>query len=125
MAIMAQIGSFVPAKSARIGIVDKGGWKTQNAVCAHGSVYPDPDSGVLYEGANGLGRVKTSVQLMRQPSSAFMIDLSQVSMALRGATSRSLIILDEFGKGDLRIRLMVDGLLQVRLQQTERGCSRA
>lgn len=28
-----------------------------------------------------------------------MIDLGQVSQALRGATSRSLIILDEFGKG--------------------------
>ena len=28
-----------------------------------------------------------------------MIDLSQVSLALRGATDRSLIILDEFGKG--------------------------
>lgn len=28
-----------------------------------------------------------------------MIDLSQVSQALRGATQRSLIILDEFGKG--------------------------
>ena len=27
-----------------------------------------------------------------------MIDLSQVSLALRGCTSRSLIILDEFGK---------------------------
>lgn len=30
-----------------------------------------------------------------------MIDLSQVSQALRGATNRSLIILDEFGKGEL------------------------
>lgn len=30
-----------------------------------------------------------------------MIDLSQVSQALRGATSRSLIVLDEFGKGKL------------------------
>jgi DNA mismatch repair protein MSH5 len=28
-----------------------------------------------------------------------MIDLSQVSHALRGATRRSLIVLDEFGKG--------------------------
>jgi DNA mismatch repair protein MSH5 len=28
-----------------------------------------------------------------------MIDLSQVAMALRGATERSLLILDEFGKG--------------------------
>ncbi len=31
-----------------------------------------------------------------------MIDLSQVSQALRGATSHSLLILDEFGKGMLR-----------------------
>ena len=34
-----------------------------------------------------------------QPASAFMIDLAQVSLALRGVTSRSLLILDEFGKG--------------------------
>jgi hypothetical protein len=31
-----------------------------------------------------------------------MIDLSQVSMMLRGATARSLLILDEFGKGEPR-----------------------
>ena len=31
-----------------------------------------------------------------------MIDLSQVAMALRGATERSLLILDEFGKGELQ-----------------------
>ncbi|KAH9980113.1 DNA mismatch repair protein MutS [Lactifluus volemus] len=31
--------------------------------------------------------------------SAFMIDLNQVSLALRNATARSLILLDEFGKG--------------------------
>jgi DNA mismatch repair protein MSH5 len=30
-----------------------------------------------------------------------MIDLNQVSLALRNCTSRSLIILDEFGKGTL------------------------
>ncbi|KAJ9125783.1 hypothetical protein QFC24_002567 [Naganishia onofrii] len=34
-------------------------------------------------------------------ASAFMIDLSQVSMMLRGATARSLLVLDEFGKGTL------------------------
>ncbi|KAF9019023.1 hypothetical protein BDZ89DRAFT_1103526 [Hymenopellis radicata] len=33
--------------------------------------------------------------------SAFMIDLNQVSLALRNATARSLILLDEFGKGTL------------------------
>ncbi len=30
-----------------------------------------------------------------------MIDLNQVSLALRNATARSLILLDEFGKGTL------------------------
>ena len=30
-----------------------------------------------------------------------MIDLAQVSLALRNSTSRSLILLDEFGKGTL------------------------
>lgn len=32
-----------------------------------------------------------------------MIDLSQVSMMLRGATVKSLLILDEFGKGGQRL----------------------
>ena len=31
--------------------------------------------------------------------STFMIDLNQVAVALQGATQRSLVILDEFGKG--------------------------
>ncbi|ORY26954.1 putative meiotic recombination-related protein, partial [Naematelia encephala] len=66
---MAQIGGFVPAKSAKIGIVDKIFTRLQTR-----------------ESASRVG-------------SAFMIDLSQVSHALRGATDRSLIILDEFGKG--------------------------
>lgn len=34
-----------------------------------------------------------------QGSSAFMIDLQQISFALRNATARSLVIVDEFGKG--------------------------
>jgi DNA mismatch repair protein MSH5 len=38
-----------------------------------------------------------------------MIDLAQVSLALRGATSRSLIILDEFGKGKSLPKAQVDG----------------
>jgi DNA mismatch repair protein MSH5 len=33
--------------------------------------------------------------------SAFMIDLNQISFALRNATTRSVLILDEFGKGTL------------------------
>ena len=38
---------------------------------------------------------------MVQVQSAFMIDLNQVSYALRNSTPRSLLILDEFGKGTL------------------------
>jgi hypothetical protein len=34
-----------------------------------------------------------------QNQSAFMIDLQQISVALNLATSRSLLIIDEFGKG--------------------------
>ncbi|VDC00678.1 unnamed protein product [Peniophora sp. CBMAI 1063] len=69
--IMAQIGCFVPAESATLGVVDK---------------------------------IFTRVQTRESVSkvqSAFMIDLNQVSLALRNSTARSLIILDEFGKGTI------------------------
>ncbi|KAA8625153.1 MutS Mismatch repair ATPase [Pyrenophora tritici-repentis] len=66
---MAHIGSFVPANSAKIGITDK-----------------------------ILSRVTTRETVSRIQS-AFMIDLQQISLALSLATRRSLLIIDEFGKG--------------------------
>ncbi|CAA9958588.1 DNA mismatch repair protein mutS [Pyrenophora teres f. maculata] len=66
---MAHIGSFVPADSAKIGITDK-----------------------------ILSRVTTRETVSRIQS-AFMIDLQQISLALSLATRRSLLIIDEFGKG--------------------------
>ncbi|KAF2804902.1 uncharacterized protein BDZ99DRAFT_425101 [Mytilinidion resinicola] len=66
---MAHIGSFVPAESARIGLTDK-----------------------------ILTRVSTRETVSRIQS-AFMIDLQQISLALSLATRRSLLIIDEFGKG--------------------------
>ncbi|GFZ44458.1 LOW QUALITY PROTEIN: hypothetical protein JCM24511_02180 [Saitozyma sp. JCM 24511] len=81
MAFMAQIGSFVPAQTAEVGVVDK----IYTRVQTRESVSKVRD--------------KIKLELTRQAASAFMIDLAQVSLALRGATSRSLIILDEFGKG--------------------------
>ncbi|KAF9554712.1 hypothetical protein CPC08DRAFT_744416 [Agrocybe pediades] len=71
MQIMAQIGCFVPADSAKLGIVDK-----------------------IFT------RVSTR-ESVSKVQSAFMIDLAQVSLALRNCTARSLVILDEFGKGTL------------------------
>ncbi|KAH7388768.1 muts domain V-domain-containing protein [Pyrenochaeta sp. MPI-SDFR-AT-0127] len=66
---MAHVGSFVPAEKARIGLTDK-----------------------------ILSRVTTRETVSRVQS-AFMIDLQQISLALGQATRRSLLIIDEFGKG--------------------------
>eukprot|EP00963_Diacronema_lutheri_P000060 scaffold5_cov331-Pavlova_lutheri.AAC.3 len=66
---MAHIGSFVPADSCTIGLTD---------------------------------RIFTRIasrETMNIPQSAFMIDLTQVSNMLHNATPRSLLIIDEFGKG--------------------------
>ncbi|KAH6615072.1 muts domain V-domain-containing protein [Boeremia exigua] len=66
---MAHVGSFVPAERAQIGLTDK-----------------------------ILSRVTTRETVSRVQS-AFMIDLQQISLALNLATRRSLLIIDEFGKG--------------------------
>ena len=66
---MAHIGSFVPAESATIGLTDK-----------------------------ILTRISTRESVSRIQS-AFMIDLQQISVALSLATCRSLVVIDEFGKG--------------------------
>ncbi|KFY12425.1 hypothetical protein V491_06792 [Pseudogymnoascus sp. VKM F-3775] len=66
---MAHIGSFVPADSATIGLTDK-----------------------------ILTRIATRESISRAQS-AFMIDLQQVALATTLTTHRSLIVIDEFGKG--------------------------
>ena len=66
---MAHIGCFVPAEKAIIGLTDK-----------------------------ILTRIATR-ETVSKMQSAFMIDLQQVALAISLATSRSLVIIDEFGKG--------------------------
>jgi DNA mismatch repair protein MutS len=67
--LMAQMGSFVPAQRARIGVVDR-----------------------LFT------RVGASDNLVRGQST-FMVEMSETSAILHTATRRSLVLLDEIGRG--------------------------
>ena len=67
--LMAQMGSFVPARSARIGLVDR--------VFTRIGASDDLASG----------------------QSTFMVEMAEVASILKYATSRSLLILDEIGRG--------------------------
>ena len=69
IAILAQMGSYVPADSCHIGIIDK-----------------------LFS------RIGASDDLARGQST-FMVEMSETANILHNATSRSLIILDEIGRG--------------------------
>jgi DNA mismatch repair protein MutS len=67
--LMAHLGSFVPAKEARIGVVDR--------IFTRVGAYDDLSMG----------------------QSSFMVEMSETANILNNATERSLIILDEIGRG--------------------------
>jgi DNA mismatch repair protein MutS len=67
--LLAQVGSFVPAKSARIGVADR-----------------------------IFARVGASDDLARGRST-FMVEMTETARILNTATNRSLVILDEIGRG--------------------------
>lgn len=69
IAILAQIGSYVPADSAHIGLIDK-----------------------------VFSRIGASDDLARGQST-FMVEMMETANILNNATSRSLVILDEIGRG--------------------------
>lgn len=69
IAILAQMGSFVPAKEARIGVIDQ-----------------------------VFSRIGASDDLARGQST-FMVEMTETANILNNATERSLVILDEIGRG--------------------------
>lgn len=69
IAIMAQVGSYVPASAARVGMLD--------AVFTRMGAFDNMMAG----------------------ESTFMVELSETSDILKQATNRSLVILDELGRG--------------------------
>lgn len=69
IAIMAQMGSFVPAEEAHIGLIDK-----------------------------VFSRIGASDDLSRGQST-FMVEMTETANILNNATERSLVILDEIGRG--------------------------
>jgi DNA mismatch repair protein MutS len=69
LTLMAQAGSFVPAASARIGVVDR-----------------------IFTRAG-------AVDELTRGASTFMVEMSETAQILNTATERSLVILDEIGRG--------------------------
>lgn len=68
--LMAQIGSFVPATEAKIGIVDK-----------------------IFT------RVGASDNISQGESTTFMVEMNETALILNNLSNRSLILLDEIGRG--------------------------
>jgi DNA mismatch repair protein MutS len=69
LAILAQMGSFVPCESAHIGVVD-------GVYCRVGAADD-----------------------LKSDRSTFMVEMSETARILHNATERSLVIVDEIGRG--------------------------
>lgn len=88
---LAQIGCFVPAERAKIGIVDK-----------------------------ILTRIRTQETVYKTQSS-FLLDSQQMAKSLSLATERSLILIDEYGKGtDILDGPSLFGSIMINMSKNER-----
>jgi DNA mismatch repair protein MutS len=92
LVLMAQVGSFVPAREAKIGLVDR-----------------------IFT------RVGASDQILRGQST-FMVEMQEAAHILRHATERSLVLLDEIGRGTATFDgLSIAWAVAEHLARQERG----
>ena len=92
MAVLAQAGSFVPARRARVGIVDR-----------------------LF------ARIGAGDDLARG-ASTFLVEMAQTARILNRATPRSLVILDEVGRGTSTFDGLAIAQAVVEHVQADVGC---
>ncbi len=90
IALMAQVGSFVPAQNAQIGVVDK-----------------------IFT------RVGASDDLS-MGQSTFMVEMMEVATILKEATNNSLVILDEIGRGTSTYDRFINCLGSCRIHSRQR-----
>ena len=93
--LMAQMGSFVPARSARIGVVDR----VFTRAPIHIGVVGDKQRVLqhpLHHWVAALPDVDGAAAVHRR---ADVVEMTEVAQMLKNATPRSLLILDEIGRG--------------------------
>ncbi|XJO78713.1 hypothetical protein BDV3_003111 [Batrachochytrium dendrobatidis] len=89
--IMSHIGSFVPASFSTIGLTDR----------IFTRIHSDDSVSAL--------------------KGSFLIDLQQMSYAVVNSSPRSLVIVDEFGKGTISHELLMDGVLDCMIPSVYSG----
>lgn len=85
IAIMAQIGSYVPAASVRLGLLD--------------SVLTRMGGKHIVRFQSAFAHINLASDDLAKGRSTFMVEMSETSDILHSATKNSLVILDELGRG--------------------------
>lgn len=87
IAIMSQIGSYVPATSVKLGMLD-------SVLTRMGGMFKAP-----YNSCSRLNLWSVAWDDLMQGRSTFMVEMSETSEILQTSTDKSLVVLDELGRG--------------------------
>lgn len=92
IAIMAQIGCFVPATECTLTPLDR-----------------------IFTRLGASDRILSG-------QSTFFVELAETAAALRGATRRSLVIMDELGRGTSTVRIRILFCIYTRIEEDLSSC---